>query len=93
MKASTVGWMECIRDAMSYRNLLTQVLEKIDTPIHCINSDQQVTNVTMARKYSKSFNAEIVTGVGHAVMVDASEEFNRLLGKIIKQFTHHAEKK
>jgi len=87
----TIGWMECIRDAMVYRERLPDVLKEIQTPIHCINSDQQPTLVAVARKYAASFDADIVEGVGHSVIIDAPEAFNRLLEEIVEEFLSKAE--
>ena len=87
----TIGWMECIRDAMVYRERLPDVLKHIQPPIHCINSDQQPTLVAVARKYAASFDADIVEGVGHSVMIDAPEAFNRLLEEIVEEFLSKAE--
>ena len=86
----TIGWMECIRDAMAYRERLADVLKQIPVPIHCINSDQRPTDVAIARKYAVSFDADIVEGVGHAVMIDAPEMFSRILEEIIQKFIDEA---
>lgn len=79
------GWLESLREYFRWRrDRLLKLLESIQIPITCINSDRQATDAEMAKKYAPSFTVEIVHGVGHAVMVEAPEEFNSLLKGIVQ---------
>ncbi len=40
----------------------------------------------IARKYTNSFDVRIIEGVGHAIMLDAPDEFNIVLEEIINNF-------
>jgi pimeloyl-ACP methyl ester carboxylesterase len=62
-------------------------LARIRAPIHCINSDRYVTRVDIARKYSRSFEVELIPAVGHFPMMEKSEEFNHLLSDVIRKET------
>ena len=55
-------------------------------PVVSINSDIEPTNVEAFRKYVPTYKARIITGVGHVLMWDAPEEFNRLLEESIQEF-------
>ena len=85
--SSKVGWEESLRAALQWvTHELTDVLKKVQTPIVCINSDRRQMEIETARKYSTSFNVKIVNGVGHSVMLEAPDEFNRLLAENVKEF-------
>jgi tetratricopeptide (TPR) repeat protein len=85
--SAKVGWRETLRAFMLWMsNDLTGILEKIRAPIYCINSDRRFTDLKIARKYADSFRVKIIKGVGHAVMVEAPDEFNRSLEEIIREF-------
>jgi len=62
-----------------------KALEDLDVPIRCINSDRVSTDVQTARKHAKSFELKIMKGVGHFVMLEAPEEFNKLLADTIEE--------
>jgi pimeloyl-ACP methyl ester carboxylesterase len=89
--SAKVGWRETLRAFMLWMsNDLTGVLEKNQAPIYCINSDRRFTDLKIARKYAASFNAKIIKGVGHAVMAEVPDEFNRSLEEIIQEFNSTA---
>ena len=44
------------------------------------------TNIEAFQKYAPTFKAKIVKDVGHLVMWDNPEEFNRLLEESIREF-------
>lgn len=85
--APKVGWREVAVDYFEWRNVLTDTLARVSPPIHCINSDRFETDLDKARLYSPTYNASIVKGVGHAVMIDAPDEFNQLLDSILAGFS------
>jgi len=61
-------------------------LTKIQVPIIAINSDQKPTDAETIRRYVSPFEAKIIPDIGHVVMWDAREEFNRLLEESIQKF-------
>ena len=67
-------------------NRLTRILQELKAPIVFINSDSQPTEVEINRRYLPSFNAKVVPGVGHFVMLERPEIFNGLLEESIQDF-------
>ena len=65
---------------------MTGSLKEIKAPIHCINSDLVSTDIEAAQRYVSSFKVEIMSGVGHLLLWEDTDTFNRLLGEIIKTF-------
>ncbi len=87
LSVSKVGWEESLTEAIEWSlNDLTKSLAELKTPIICINSDRYPMELAIARKYAPMFDAKIVKDVGHGVMSEAPEEFNRLLEENIKEF-------
>lgn len=85
--SSKTGWRESGRALFSWMsNNLPDFLKRIHVPVYCINSDQRATNLEIARKYAPEFNAKIIKNTGHAVMIDAPDDFNRALEEIIEEF-------
>ena len=82
-----IGWRESLNDFLRWHNedKITS-LQKCKPPITAINSDLQPTEVEAFQKYVPSYQAKIVPDVGHVIMWDAPEEFNRLLEKSIQEF-------
>jgi pimeloyl-ACP methyl ester carboxylesterase len=82
-----IGWRESFKDYFRWLNEdCVESLKKIQAPIISINSDQTPTNVEAFVKYVPSFKVRIIPDVGHVVMWDAPEEFNRLLEDSIQEF-------
>jgi pimeloyl-ACP methyl ester carboxylesterase len=63
-------------------------LAKINAPIIAINADYYPTNVEANKKAAKTFLAKIMSGVGHFVMNEDPETFNRLLEETINELKH-----
>ena len=85
------GWRESLNDIFRWENEnCIELLKKIQAPIISINSDQKPTNVEAFRKYVPSFKVKIIPDVGHLVMWDAPEEFNRLLEESIQEFLNES---
>ena len=74
---ASLGWM--INDQ-------TRALQQAGVPIRCINSDQFPTDSISARKYASSFEITFMKGVGHFVMNEDPETFNRLLAEVVNEF-------
>jgi pimeloyl-ACP methyl ester carboxylesterase len=85
--ASTIGWRESLHGFFKWNNeKKKESLQKCQVPITAINSDLQLTNVEAFKKLVPSYQAKIVEDVGHVIMWDAPEEFNRLLEESIQEF-------
>jgi pimeloyl-ACP methyl ester carboxylesterase len=82
-----IGWRESLNDALRWiSDSCAESLTRIECPIAAINSDQEVTNVEAFRRYAPSFEVKIIPDVGHVVMWDAPDEFNRLLKECSREF-------
>lgn len=87
--ASHIGWRESLIGYINWQNeSCTNSVHAVKAPIIAINSDLQPTNVEAFRKYAPTFKAKIVQGVGHVVMWDNTDEFNRLLKESIQEFVN-----
>ncbi|MBA7527411.1 2-succinyl-6-hydroxy-2,4-cyclohexadiene-1-carboxylate synthase [subsurface metagenome] len=85
--ASHIGWRESLAGYIKWQNEhCTNSIKAVKAPIIAINSDLQPTNVEAFRKYAPTFKAKIVEDVGHLIMWDNTEEFNRLLEESIQEF-------
>jgi pimeloyl-ACP methyl ester carboxylesterase len=62
-----------------------EALKDVRLPIYCINSDMRPVNVEAGRRYALSFEVKLMSGVGHFVMLEDAETFNRLLSETIKE--------
>jgi pimeloyl-ACP methyl ester carboxylesterase len=74
-------------------NEIIRVLKEVKAPITCINADKYPTNVETNQRYAPSFKAKIMPGIGHFVMIEDPEAFNRLLEETIQEFVHMKELK
>ena len=74
-------------------NEIIRVLQEVQAPIVCINSDKYPTNAGANQQYAPSFKAMIMSGVGHFNMIEDSETFNRLLEETIQEFVQKAKSK
>jgi pimeloyl-ACP methyl ester carboxylesterase len=84
---SMVGWHESLLSYFSWINedLITTV-ENLKIPVTAINSDMVPTNIEAFRKYIPSFQAKIITDVGHLLFWEKPEDFNRMLEQSIQEF-------
>ncbi len=71
-------------------NEIIQVLQEVQAPITCINSDQYPTNVEANQHYAPSFKALIMSGAGHFNMIEEPDTFNRLLEETVQEFVQMA---
>ena len=62
-----------------------KALKDVRVPIYCINSDRNPTNVETNRRYASAFKVKIMQGVGHFVMMEDPETFNKLLSEAISE--------
>ena len=71
-------------------NEIIRLLQEVQAPITCINSDHYPTNVEANQHYVSSFKALIMSGVGHFNMIENPETFNRLLEETVQEFVQMA---
>jgi pimeloyl-ACP methyl ester carboxylesterase len=60
-------------------------LREIKAPIRAINSDLFPTNVEGNRKYAPGYQAAIMKGVGHYLMLEQPDAFNELLAEALRE--------
>ncbi len=58
---------------------------KINVPVWALNADLWPTKQEVNRKYAPEFNLRIMPGVGHFLMLEKPDEFNRQLDSIIEE--------
>jgi len=65
------------------------LLADVNVPLWCLSADlwQQYQHPEINSKYLKSYNLRIMRGVGHFLMIEAPDEFNKQLEDIINQIT------
>ena len=74
------------------KNNLLQVLKEVKAPIRCINSEMFPTKVDEIKRYVSSYEMVEMSGVGHFVMMEDPETFNRHLEEMIREFKVHYSK-
>jgi pimeloyl-ACP methyl ester carboxylesterase len=72
-----------------HRQDLAKAFEEVQVPIRCIHSDRGTINIEAARRHSSSFEAVYMREVGHFVMMEDPEMFNRLLAEIVEEFVSY----
>jgi pimeloyl-ACP methyl ester carboxylesterase len=68
-----------------YNNESANAFADLRVPVRLINSDYNPTNVEAGRAATSSFDVVLMSGVGHFVMMEDPETFNRLLGEIVEE--------
>ena len=81
--------LEVARAFLRPKLSLAQVLEKVEAPIRCIASDRNTVNIEAAQRHASSFEVVYMSDVGHFVMMEDPDTFNRLLGKIVKELAYY----
>ena len=73
----------------AFRNLgnydLKSAVGQIEIPLYSISSDFWPMNLEGNKKYVKSFKLKLMPGIGHFVMLEDPEKFNKLLEEIIEE--------
>ena len=72
-----------MREVASYN--VSESLKDIQIPIVCINSDQWPTNIEVGQKHAVSFKLKLMPGIGHFVMIEEPDKFNKLLNETINE--------
>ena len=60
-----------------------QTLADIDAPVRLINSDYRPTNVDAGQALTASFEAVLMSGVGHFVMREDPAQFNAIMAELL----------
>ena len=81
-----------VRDMFMESPALAPAFEEIRVPIRCIASDRNTVNVEAAQRHASSFQVVYVADVGHFVMMEDPDTFNRLLGEIVKEIVSYQAK-
>ncbi|MFA5093316.1 MAG: alpha/beta hydrolase [Candidatus Omnitrophota bacterium] len=65
------------------------LLADVNVPLWCLSADlwQQYQHPEINSKYLKSYHLKIMQGVGHFLMVESPDEFNKQLEEIINQIS------
>ena len=71
------------RSSMTYSPL--PALREIKAPIRAINSDLFPTKVEGNRRYAPGYQAAIMKGAGHYLMLEQPEAFNALLAEALRE--------
>jgi pimeloyl-ACP methyl ester carboxylesterase len=80
------GWEEMLMENLRWSNEdYVDALKELNVPLITINADYQPTAEENFRKYVSDYDAKYVSGSGHVVMWDATDEFNKLLDESIKE--------
>jgi len=69
---------------MWYDGESAEALRDVRAPVRLINSDYHPTNVDAAREYVPQLDVVLMSGVGHFVMIEDPDTFNRLLSEIVE---------
>ena len=79
--AAGIGALEGI--ARWYNEDVEETLADIAAPIRLINSDYRPTNTSAGQALTASFEATIMSGVGHFVMQEDPAQFNAIMAKLL----------
>lgn len=84
---SRIGWRESLHEAHRWLNEdCIESIQQVWAPIISICSDTKPLNPEAFKKYVPSHQIKIIPDVGHLVMWDNPDEFNRLLEESIGEF-------
>jgi pimeloyl-ACP methyl ester carboxylesterase len=76
-----------VRDRSTTDRLIARCFDEIKTRIYCIASDMHKVDVDAARRHSTLFEVKYMSHVGHFLMMEDPEKFNRLLNETIENLT------
>jgi pimeloyl-ACP methyl ester carboxylesterase len=79
--AAGIGALEGI--ARWYNEDVEETLADIAAPIRLINSDYRPTNTSAGQVLTASFEATLMSGVGHFVMQEDPAQFNAIMAKLL----------
>ncbi len=76
--------LETIEKAITFDREILTGLRELKAPVGAINPDYRPTDVEALQRYGIKFL--LMKGVGHFLMMEDPNTFNRLLGKVIEEF-------
>ncbi len=80
------GWREILLENIRWSNEdCIEALESVKVPLIVINADNMPTAVEVFEKYVPFFEARILSGTGHVMMWDVTDDFNRVLEESIQE--------
>jgi pimeloyl-ACP methyl ester carboxylesterase len=65
-------------------------LAAVQVPVRCVNASQWSTNIEGNRAYHEDFDAVVIDGPGHFLMMETPEQFNAHLGLIVAEMSETA---
>ena len=81
--AAGIGAFEAF--ARWYNEHVEQTVAGIDVPIRLINSDYRPTNTLAGQALTASFEATLMSGVGHFVMQEDPTQFNTIMAELLNR--------
>ena len=80
-----------LEELLDFRNNeITRALREVKIPVSCINSEMYPTDIEAGRRHASSFEVVYMSDVGHFVMIEDPETFNRLLEEAVEEFVRLA---
>jgi pimeloyl-ACP methyl ester carboxylesterase len=70
-----------------FRYDMKAALAAVQVPVRCINANSFPTDVDGNRAYHEDFDAVIIDGPGHFLMMEAPEEFNAHLRSVVAELS------
>ena len=64
---------------------LGAALAAVSVPVRCINANMWGTNIDANRRYNENYDAVIIEGPGHFLMMEVPEEFNAHLVEVVAE--------
>jgi pimeloyl-ACP methyl ester carboxylesterase len=61
--------------------------EAVQIPVRCINANRFLTDVDGNRAYHQDFEAVIIDGPGHFLMMETPERFNAHLSLVVAELS------
>ena len=80
--------LSSMHNLFSYNALKT--LKDIQIPLQLINCDKYPVNVAAGQSYQSDFEVTIIPNVGHFLMLEDPESFNRILEDIVIKYSRNA---
>ena len=66
---------------------LGAALAAVTIPVKCVNAGMWPTNIEANRTYNETFDAVIMDGPGHFLMMEVPEEFNAILEAVVAEIS------
>lgn len=70
-----------------------ELVKDLAVPLKCVNADLWPTNVERNKAMVPSFEIAVMKGRGHFLMLEAPDEFNRLLDDMVRRILREAKRK